>query len=63
MGNITELVGSSNEALSNKPFVEKIDKEEVRYKYSNIRLSDDIIDSEVWNEKNIQKRTKKLTEK
>ena len=63
IGNLTLLPQSANRSLSNMSFNEKINRINVGYKYSDIRLSDDVIKCETWNETTIKKRSTKLAEK
>ena len=62
IGNLTLLKKSANIALSNKSFHDKVNNEDIGYKYSDIKLSDDVIKAEKWNENAIKKRSARLTE-
>ena len=62
IGNLTLLNKSANISVSNNSFHEKVNKKDIGYKYSDIRLSDDVIKSKVWNEHSIKERSSKLAE-
>jgi len=62
IGNLTLLPRSANISLSNNSFHEKVNKKDMGYKYSDIKLSEDVISQQKWDEMTIKKRSAKLTE-